>query len=244
MQKENLKGIFFDLYGTLLVFDDFDEANSEWENSFYELIGKDNNLSPAGIHKICNEILRIRMQKDSANGLTTYESKIKKVFELKGIYFPIQQIKNLAGETVHVWQRKIRLAEDVHSIIEKFKKEEMTIGLITNFDHSPHVYRLLKENNIDNLFDTVIISDEAGCEKPCRDIFRIALEKANLKADETVYVGDNLRDDIEGAYSAGIRPVLIDRKLKSHNSDAAVRQTSVLIEYPVIKSLSELPEVL
>ena len=244
MQKENLKGIFFDLYGTLLVFDDFDEANSEWENSFYEMIGKDKQLNADEIHKICTEILKMQIKKEPAGNLTTYETKIKKIFDSKGIDIPIPEIKNIASETVRIWQKKIRLAEDVHPVIREFKKNNKTIGLITNFDHAPHVYRLLKENAIGELFDVIIISDEAGCEKPCRKIFEIALKSANLSAAETVYIGDNLRDDIEGAFNAGINPILIDRKLKSHNSDAAVRQTGITINYQVIFSLSELPGIL
>lgn len=46
--------------------------------------------------------------------------------------------------------------------------------------------------------------------KPNRILFDIALQKANLRADEVWYCGDNLQADIEGASQAGIYPVWYD----------------------------------
>ena len=49
---EQIKGIFFDLYGTLLVFENFDKANAEWENTFFELTGKKHNLEILPLPKV------------------------------------------------------------------------------------------------------------------------------------------------------------------------------------------------
>ena len=240
--KNQIKGVFFDLYGTLLVFDDFDGADNIWVNAFYNLIGKKNNLSLDAVQQICKEILEVDLERDSANGLTTYETKIKKGFNKFEIDIPKDELRNLANETAATWQVHIRLAEDSLFILNKLKKDK-TVALITNFDHSPHIRSVLAENGLNSIFDPVVISDEAGCKKPSPEIFKLALQKTNLKPDEVIYVGDNIYDDVEGAFSAGIKPVLISRNLKSHancNNGLAGSNRRNLPEFLTISSLSEI----
>ena len=60
-------------------------------------------------------------------------------------------------------------------------------------------------------FDEVIASAAVGCRKPSPAIFEIALERMGLEPCRVVHVGDLPEADGEGARSAGIRPVIIDR---------------------------------
>ena len=210
-----IKGVFFDLYGTLLVFENFDKANLEWENTFYKLTGKKHHLEFYHCQRLCRDILELTHEKDSSLGLTTYETKIKKGLENFNINLPLDELKYVASATVSSWQKEIQLADDAVNVIKKLKQNKVT-GLITNFDHTPHVYKVLEETGLKELFDFVIVSDDAGIEKPSPEIFKMALEKSNLNSDEVVYIGDNLKDDICGAVSAGIKPIFISRDIKSH----------------------------
>ena len=63
-------------------------------------------------------------------------------------------------------------------------------------------------------FDEVVSSASVGYRKPDKAIFDIALERMGVAACEAVHVGDLPEADGEGALSAGIRPVLIDRTNK------------------------------
>ncbi len=72
--------------------------------------------------------------------------------------------------------------------------------------------------------DFYLISAIFGAAKPDPKIFRAALEKANVKAEESVHVGDSLEDDVRGAYQAGIRAIWLDRsgrreKLAGHERE-------------------------
>ncbi len=58
--------------------------------------------------------------------------------------------------------------------------------------------------------------------KPHREIFDEALRVSGLKAEEVLHVGDSVISDVRGAFSAGIRPVLLDRTGKQTCSEAAV----------------------
>jgi HAD superfamily hydrolase (TIGR01509 family) len=63
---------------------------------------------------------------------------------------------------------------------------------------------------ITHFFDFVIDSHEVGVEKPDPRIFHFALDKAQAKPEQALYVGDIYSIDVVGAERANIRPVLID----------------------------------
>jgi len=57
------------------------------------------------------------------------------------------------------------------------------------------------------LVDALVASEDVGVSKPDPGIFRIALERAGVPADQAVMVGDSWANDIAGARGAGIRAV-------------------------------------
>jgi HAD superfamily hydrolase (TIGR01509 family) len=56
-----------------------------------------------------------------------------------------------------------------------------------------------------------VTSAEVGYDKPRPEIFLAALEKATVKPEEALYVGDQYQIDIVGARGVGIKALLIDR---------------------------------
>ncbi len=88
-------------------------------------------------------------------------------------------------------------------------KEHCKLGLISNFTFAPVVYASLRKLDINRYFDTVIISHENGWRKPHKRIFQNALRKLQVKAEETVFIGDSPVEDIKGAVAAGIRTVFV-----------------------------------
>ncbi len=236
-----IKAIFFDLYGTLLVFNNFDKANTDWVNAYYNIIKKEKEIDLTAVEKICKDILESDIKKDSINELTTYETKIKHGFESIGISLPKEKLKKIANDTVGTWQQYVKLADDALNVLGKLK-ENKRLALITNFDHSPHIRKLLKETGLENLFEKIIISDEANCKKPQPEIFRLALSEMNLHPEEVIYVGDSIQDDIQGALSAGIKPILISRNSKSNYTDHELTSSKNEnpSEFQTINSLSEL----
>lgn len=58
----------------------------------------------------------------------------------------------------------------------------------------------------------VIISSEVGWRKPAPEFFDIVCQQTNCRADEILFVGDDLVNDIHGAKQAGMATAWIDRK--------------------------------
>ena len=48
--------------------------------------------------------------------------------------------------------------------------------------------------------------------KPNSKIFYKALNELNVSPDETIFIGDNIIDDIDGARNIGCKTILIDRQ--------------------------------
>lgn len=98
--------------------------------------------------------------------------------------------------------------EDIGSVMDYLADQGIRSGVVSNISHSG---RYLK-NRIDRLvpnnrFEFVITSSEYIVRKPDPLLFKVALRKAKLSADEVWYCGDDAIYDIEGAHAAGIFPV-------------------------------------
>lgn len=57
---------------------------------------------------------------------------------------------------------------------------------------------------------TVIDSHLVGVEKPDPRIFQLAIDALGVPPERSIYVGDTVRFDVNGAYSAGLHPVHVD----------------------------------
>jgi putative hydrolase of the HAD superfamily len=88
-------------------------------------------------------------------------------------------------------------------------KEHCKLGLISNFTYAPVVYASLRKLRINHHFNAVLVSHENGWRKPHKQIFQDALRKLNVKAEETVFIGDSPLEDIKGAIAAGIKTVFV-----------------------------------
>jgi putative hydrolase of the HAD superfamily len=124
-----------------------------------------------------------------------------------------------------------RLHPDALPTLERLRKSDLTLGLISNFEE--WLEGLLESLEVAHLFDVTVISGIEGVEKPDARIFELALERAGVAAEHSVYVGDNPTFDIEAARVVGMIPVLIDRRGR-HEETEAIR----------ITSLEDLPEAI
>ena len=238
-----IKGVFFDLYGTLLIFNDIEQSWLDWAETFYSLIKGKTNLSFQEFSKRSDSFLSRKVVKDLSLGLTTYETRIKNHCESLNIQISEAELKTIADETPHAWQKYISVAGNAHIVLSELKQTK-TLALISNFDHAPHVKKTLKHFDLEKYFDLVIISDEINCSKPDPKIFEEALAKTNLTPEEVVFVGDNVNDDIAGARAANIQPILImhDTFTTQHDYSHGERQKSnkTFSDVRVINSLTEL----
>jgi len=117
----------------------------------------------------------------------------------------------------------------------RFLHGKYKLGIVSNFAIPECVHELLKTHGLDRFIDAVVVSGAVNKRKPSPEIFIRTLKALGVSASETVFVGDTLDADIEGAKAVGMKTVYIQRRIEKEEQ---VRPDQT------IKSLSELPMVL
>jgi putative hydrolase of the HAD superfamily len=103
-----------------------------------------------------------------------------------------------------------RLFPDVVPMLERLRREELTLGVVSNFEE--WLERLLESLGVIPFFEVRVISGVEGYEKPDVRLFELALDRVGVEAAESVYVGDHPFFDTEPASAVGMFAVLIDRR--------------------------------
>ncbi|XP_074361303.1 uncharacterized protein LOC141701573 isoform X1 [Apium graveolens] len=105
------------------------------------------------------------------------------------------------------------LPPGAHETIVILKDAGVKLAVVSNFDN--RLRKLLKDLNVVDLFDAVIISSEVGYEKPDAMIFKAALDHVNVEACRAIHVGDDEKADKLGASAVGIHSWLWGTDVKS-----------------------------
>ena len=105
----------------------------------------------------------------------------------------------------------------LHTLHGKYK-----LGIVSNFAIPECVQELLKTHGLADLLDVIVVSAAVNKRKPSPDIFLNTLKELGVSADETVFVGDTLDADIDGAKGVGIKAIYIERRIE--NSGGHVKQ--------------------
>ncbi|MFN6496345.1 MAG: HAD family hydrolase [Nostoc sp. DedQUE01] len=94
----------------------------------------------------------------------------------------------------------------VQSTLDSLKVEGYTLGIITNGREKLQKLKIEKLG-IEQYFEVILISEVEGIKKPDAEIFNRALKKLEVKAGESVFIGDDPVNDIFGANSVGMKTI-------------------------------------
>ncbi|UCH57691.1 MAG: HAD family hydrolase [Candidatus Bathyarchaeota archaeon] len=242
-----IKGVFFDLHGTLLLSPDLDAAWEDWLKAFYScMVECGLSMSREEFAEEMEDLFDKPMPESSGTGLSVFERRVMDFCDRLGLVIDRDYLRWMVDHVIEVWHRDFYIDPDTYDVLEELSSR-YKIALITNWDHAPKIRSLLHELDLDRYFKTVIISDEADAAKPDSRIFHIALKKTGLKPSEVTYIGD-APEDVKGSLAAGIQPVLIRRgkpreewSVKPDTKQASPHEG--IVDYkdiPIIRSLKEL----
>src|SRR5262249_15949116 len=88
--------------------------------------------------------------------------------------------------------------------------ERYQLGVVSNFHGN--LEAVCESAGLCSFFKVLVDSYCVGAEKPHPAIFRAALERLGATAEKTVFIGDSLRRDCEGARRMGMRFIWIAPK--------------------------------
>ena len=125
------------------------------------------------------------------------------------------------------------LVEGAFELLEYLSEKGYILHILSN-GFEEVTYRKCELSGIKNYFKTITSADEINIRKPHPEIYRYALDKANVKIEESMMIGDDWIADVEGGKSFGLKVVFFD----VFNDDVDAEEASVT------KKLLELKEVL
>jgi len=216
----NVQGIYFDLYGTLLVYGNMKKAWSDWLSTFCSLLKKQGlKISEQSFSQECDGFFSSAAPDGSNHHLTVLERRIQRLCHRLGHRLPEEDLHRVADTIADVWQAHITVDPEALPVLKALKQRGKMVGLVSNFDHPPHVRRILSHSGLGNIFDTTIISSEVGIQKPDPAIFALALQQTGISPHDALYVGDT-EADVAGALAARLHPIFIKRPVNGTGSEA------------------------
>ena len=208
-ESSEIKGMIFDCYGTLI------DINTD-EDDYYTYDAVSKWLKYKGVH-IDPDPLR-----------SEYNSKIKDKMEASSERYPEVRVEEIFAEICNensIWEndtmslgietsmvfrsaslRRLRPFQESLEILERYKDTPMCLVSNGQRVFSEKELRFL---GLYEFFDHLIFSSDVRYKKPDQRIFRIALERMELKPEEVLSFGDTLENDIIVPQEMGMKAMHI-----------------------------------
>ena len=100
--------------------------------------------------------------------------------------------------------------DGAHELMDFLKRKGYRMHMCSNGFHEVQ-YKKLDACGLRDYFDTIILSEDAGVNKPAKAYFDYALKVSGANRKTTLMIGDNLQSDILGALNAGLDAMLFNR---------------------------------
>lgn len=102
------------------------------------------------------------------------------------------------------------LVDGARDLMDTLLAEGYRMHMCSNGFHEVQ-YKKLRACGLANHFQSVILSEDAGVNKPHPDFFRYALQKTGADRTTTFMIGDNFDVDIVGAHGVGLPTIFFNR---------------------------------
>jgi HAD superfamily hydrolase (TIGR01509 family) len=142
-------------------------------------------------------------------------------------------------ELYHVCERTSqRPAPDAQAVLDRLQQAGLRLALVSNTLYPARCLESdLVRMGLRHVFDALVLSSGVGWRKPDQRIYLEALRRLGTDARAAVFVGDRLREDIQGPQALGMRAVLT-RQFRREELDGRILPDAC------IETLTALPEAL
>ena len=200
--KSETKAIIFDAGGVYL------------EGNFVDFVNKANKL--LGISNTFNVDNPVVCNTSFNKGKITIEKFFEELFRTSISEKKMEEIKNIWITNWRATNKMIKLAESL--------KRNYKLAILSNSDVLG-VKNCFK-NGWFSHFDCLVLSHEVGILKPDKRIYKIALDKLNLKAQDCLFI-DDLEDALKPAREMGMETILFKsiEQLKKEFDEMDIKYT-------------------
>jgi putative hydrolase of the HAD superfamily len=158
-----------------------------------------------------------------------------KLLQRMALNLTIQNTASIVEQLCERWllEADFRAYDDAVPTLNELKNAGFKLIIISNVSSSKNLKTYLRKAGIPNCFEAIIASGDVGYEKPNPKIFKIASKLSNTPLKNILHIGDKYEEDYIGAYNAGLKALLLDRKGLYKDK-----------QYPKIATLTELVNLL
>lgn len=212
--KHSIKAIFFDLDGTLRhSVPSGGDVFSDYVKSLGLRVNDEDRLRAARwehFYWASSVDLRDDLLAHSGETNTFWIEYSRRRLVALGVSpsMSIELAPKVSAHMGEMYKPESVVTEDAHTVLAQLKQAGYIMAVISNRDHP--FQEVLVNHGLTEFFHFSLAAGEVNSYKPEPAIFQHGLQRANVTAQESVYVGDNYFADIVGAQRAGLQPVLYD----------------------------------
>jgi 2-haloalkanoic acid dehalogenase type II len=105
--------------------------------------------------------------------------------------------------------KHFKVFRDAVPALKKLRENGYRLAVVSNWE--PSLTVTLEQSGLSSYFETVVVSSIEGIWKPDPRLFKIALERMNVRPADVLSVGDHVERDVKAAWDAGMQGILLDR---------------------------------
>ena len=238
-----IRGVFFDLGGTLRICDLAPEHQAAAARRMAELAGADD---PEAFLKRIDAVYE-----EKYRAWALGENREAGDYELWAKWLlpelPEEKLRRICHEMTYQYRQVKglrRVVEGGYEVIRELRKRGFRLGIISNLIGEEEIQDWLRQDGLEEMFDTVILSSICHIRKPDPEMYLMGCQELGLKPEECASVADNLNRDITGAKRAGIganilfiSPEKLARKTltEENRPDYIVHRFTEILELPVLR---------
>ena len=128
----------------------------------------------------------------------------------KGIEITKELCLEISDRFLDFCASKPDVISGAHEVMDYLKQRGYRMHMCSNGFHEVQ-YKKLDACGLHKYFDTIILSEDAGVNKPSKTYFDYALKMSGASRETTLMIGDNLQSDILGALNADLDAMLFNR---------------------------------
>lgn len=104
------------------------------------------------------------------------------------------------------------------ALLKKLKSSGISIGVISNCILQDEIYKeIFQYVGISKYIDQYVFSYSNNCRKPSLKLYKKMVSNFDIRSEEVLMIGDNLKADIEPAQKLGFRTIWYNPKCKRND---------------------------
>ncbi len=231
-----IEAIIFDLDDTLYAYEPLDKkAGSKVEKFICEALSISKEQYKEAYRFGRNKTKEGLSEVGAGHNRLLYFQKTLEYLGVAPMPLSLQMYEQYWG----TFLQEMQVFPGVKELFSFLKEKEIPIVICT--DLTAHIqHRKIEALGIAPDIRYLVSSEEAGKEKPAKEMFALCLEKLQMQPENVWYVGDSFQKDIKGAASAGMKPIWFYPKEDSQEENAVLFPEGNGIIYDKVKDYAEL----